>query len=89
MPNPPIVWHLDTTQIDDKFDSPPDRLTLIKWVMKLYEANVISLDEALKAFTLICKNEVTDKNIQRLIKNIKINADTRINDLFDCLGIKE
>ncbi|MEA3460589.1 MAG: hypothetical protein U9R49_01840 [Bacteroidota bacterium] len=89
MPNgrPPIVWHLDTTQIVDKFDSPPDRLTLIKWIMKIYEANLIPLDDALAAFEKLCSNQMRDKNLDVLIKNIMINADTRIDDIFECLGI--
>jgi len=86
-PNPPIVWHLDTTQIKDKFESPPDRLTLIKWVMNLFEVGILSLDEALKAFTIICSNQKTDKEIQLLLDKIQINADTNKDEIFKNLGI--
>ena len=89
MPNgrPPIVWHLDTTQIDNKFDSPPDRLTVIKWVMQIYEADVISRKEAFKAFEKLCENQMTDKKIQLLLDKIQINAETRIDEVLESLGI--
>lgn len=92
MPNgrPPIVWHLDTTQIADKFASPPDRLTLVKWVMQLYEANVLTRDETFKAFEKICTNELTDENVRVLLEKIQINAESsRIDEILKYLGIEK
>jgi hypothetical protein len=84
---PPVVWHLDASRIVDKFDSPPDRLTLVKWVMKIYESNLISLNEALIAFERICDNDETNTEIRTLLDKIKINAETRIDEVLKCLGI--
>ena len=78
MPNgrPPVVWHLDSSRITDKYGSPPDRLTQIKIVMKLFEANYLNLDQTFLLFERICGNNAEEEDnlrkIKRKIKPLKI-----------------
>ncbi len=85
----PIVWHLDAAKIKVYHHSPADRLTLIKYIMHLFENGVISLDQAKLSFEKICGNEKTDKEINYLLDKIRINSETRIDDIFECLGLKD
>ena len=53
---PPIVWHLDSDQIEEVANSPPDRLTCIKRIMEEFETKKgKNLDETLKAIKRVCK----------------------------------
>jgi len=56
MPNPPIVWHLDTDGINDFSYNPPDRLTRIKEKMKAFqEQDGQNLGKLLREIEAICK----------------------------------
>lgn len=58
MPKPPVVWHLDSDEIDDFHYNPPDRLTRIKQVMKAFEeSDGCNLQAALDEINAICKNK--------------------------------
>jgi hypothetical protein len=51
---PPIVWHLDTDEIEDQTNSPPDRLTAIKNAMIEFQEGKRGLQETLLAIENVC-----------------------------------
>jgi hypothetical protein len=53
---PPVVWHLDSSQIQPKTNSPKDRLTRIKEKMEAFEApdSKVSLKSILRDIEDIC-----------------------------------
>ena len=56
MPNPPVVWHLDTEGIQNFRYNPNDRLTRIKELMEAFQADdsKISLKQVLRQIEDIC-----------------------------------
>ncbi len=61
MPNPPIVWHLDTEGIQPFRYNPNDRLTRIKEIMEAFQAedSKISLRQVLRQIEEICNETNT------------------------------
>ena len=60
MPNgpikPPVVWHLDTDQIDDKSNpKKPDRLTRIRYEMIEFQEGRKDLQKTLTSIQSICE----------------------------------
>ena len=56
---PPIVWHLDTEGIEDKKNSPQDRLTKIKYAMIEFQEGRKPLQETLEDIAKICDPKVS------------------------------
>ncbi len=70
MPNPPIVWHLDTEKIKDFSYNPEDRLTLIRRLMQCFEdeASTATLKETLQAIEEVCENKFTPKDLTKFLE---------------------
>jgi hypothetical protein len=56
---PPIVWHLDTEDIEDYYHNPADRLTRIRDAMREYQDpdSRKPLDDILTEIRAICKEK--------------------------------
>ncbi len=86
----PVVWHLDAAKIKPFFHSPADRLTLIKYIMNFYEHGILNLEQTKRSFEKVCESEnTTDEDVNYLLKKLKINSETRIDEILECLGLKD
>jgi len=56
---PPIVWHLDTEDIEDFYHNPADRLTRIRDLMRAYQEpdSKIDLHTTLLEIRKICQEK--------------------------------
>ena len=84
---PPVVWHLDSREITAKFESPADRLTIIKVVMHIFVNGKRKppLEETLTLFGKICDNSSTNQEIISFIEGYGDLEDTELQTVLASL----